>query len=94
MNMSVTEQQKAYHLRKLRTRCHRMDLNRDGYLSREDFELMAKRLVGNASGITKEKTEETRHSSTMRCPLSVVSEQNFVKTVACCMKCLGQKLPQ
>ncbi len=36
----------------------------------------------------------TRHSSTMRCPFSVVSEQNFVSTVACWMKCLGQKLPQ
>jgi Ca2+-binding EF-hand superfamily protein len=35
-----------------------MDLNHDGYLSREDFELMAKRLVEHASGITKEKTEE------------------------------------
>ena len=35
-----------------------MDINRDGYLSREDFELMAKRLVENTSGITKEKTEE------------------------------------
>ena len=58
MNMSVTEQQKAYHLRKLRTRCHRMDMNHDGYLSREDFELMAKRLVEHASGITKQKTEE------------------------------------
>ena len=58
MNMSVTEQQKAYHLRKLRTRCHRFDMNHDGYLSREDFELVAKRLVENASGITKEKTEE------------------------------------
>jgi Ca2+-binding EF-hand superfamily protein len=35
-----------------------MDINHDGYLSREDFELMAKRLVENVSGITKEKTEE------------------------------------
>jgi hypothetical protein len=33
-------------------------MNHDGYLSREDFELVAKRLVENASGITKEKTEE------------------------------------
>ena len=46
------------------------------------------RQTGHATNV------KTRHSSTMRCPLSVVSEQNFVKTVACCMKCLGQKLPQ
>ena len=56
--MSVTEQQRAYHLRKFRTRFHRMDQNHDGYISREDFELMAKRFVENTSGITKEKTEQ------------------------------------
>ena len=37
-------------------------------------------------------SNKTRHSSTMRCPLSVVSEQNFVKTVACCMKCFYPRL--
>ena len=55
--MSVTEQQKAYHLRKMRTRMQRMDINHDGYISREDFELMAKRLVEYSGEITEEKSE-------------------------------------
>jgi Ca2+-binding EF-hand superfamily protein len=55
--MSVTEQQKAYHLRKVRTRLQRLDINQDGYISREDFELMGKRLIEYSSDITKEKSE-------------------------------------
>ena len=42
--MSVTEQQKAYHLRKMRTRVARLDVDKDGVVSREDFELMSKRM--------------------------------------------------
>ena len=55
--MSPNEQQRAYHLRKMRTRMHRMDINLDGYISREDFQLMAKRLIEYTSQITKEKSE-------------------------------------
>ncbi|XP_028405358.1 luciferin-binding protein-like [Dendronephthya gigantea] len=55
--MSVNEQQKAYHLRKMRTRMHRMDMNHDGYISREDFELMAKRLIEHTCDITEEKCQ-------------------------------------
>ena len=35
-----------------------MDMNNDGFISREDFELMAKRLVNSAGQISKEKTDE------------------------------------
>ncbi len=42
--MSLTEQQKAYHLRKMRTRVARLDVNEDGVVSREDFQLMSERL--------------------------------------------------
>ena len=35
-----------------------MDMNNDGFVSREDFELMAKRLVGNSGKISKEKTDD------------------------------------
>jgi hypothetical protein len=34
-----------------------MDINHDGFISREDFELMAKRLVEYTKEITKEKSE-------------------------------------
>ena len=34
-----------------------MDINHDGYISREDFELMAKRLVEYTGEITEEKSE-------------------------------------
>lgn len=58
INMNFTEVQKAYHLRKMRTRVYRMDVNHDGYISREDFELMAKRLVENTCEINEKKREE------------------------------------
>ena len=38
---SLTEKQRAYHLQKMRTRFNRLDLNHDGFISREDYELMA-----------------------------------------------------
>ena len=43
--MSVTEQQKAYHLRKMRIYVTRMDINKDGFLSCEDYDLMIKQLA-------------------------------------------------
>ena len=56
--MSFTEQQKAYHLRKMRTRMARMDINKDGYISREDYELMGKKLA-EYSGMKGEQVEST-----------------------------------
>ena len=56
--MSFTEEQKAYHLRKMRTRMSRLDINKDGYISREDFELMGEKLAEH-SGMTKEQAEST-----------------------------------
>ena len=54
--MSFTEQQKAYHLRKMKTRMARMDINKDGYISREDYELMGKKLA-EYSGMKGEQAE-------------------------------------
>lgn len=56
--MSFTNEQRAYHLRKLRTRMTRLDINNDGFISREDYELMGKKLAEH-SGMTKEQAEET-----------------------------------
>ena len=54
--MSLSEEQKAYHLRKMRTASKRFDVNKDGYISREDVELMSERLkeYGN---LTMEQVE-------------------------------------
>ena len=43
--MSYTEKQKTYYLRKARTAVKRFDINKDGYFSGEDFELMAERMI-------------------------------------------------
>ena len=40
-----TVEQRAYHLRKMRTRFTRLDLNNDGFISREDYDLMATKLL-------------------------------------------------
>ena len=56
--MSVTEEQKAYHLRKMRTRMSRLDINKDGYISHEDFELMGRKLAEH-SGMTEEQAQAT-----------------------------------
>ena len=49
--MDATEKQKAYHKRKMRTRLVRLDKNKDGVLSLEDFELIGQRMatIGNLS---------------------------------------------
>ena len=54
--MSVTEKQKAYHLQKMKTRAIRTDVNKDGYISREDFELIAKKMEEYGE-LTKEQAE-------------------------------------
>lgn len=42
---NFTTEQKAYHLRKIRTRYARLDVDKDYHISLADFELMAKRMV-------------------------------------------------
>ena len=56
--MSLTQKQKDYHLRKMKTRMSRMDVNKDGYFSREDFEALGKRLA-EYGGLTKEQADST-----------------------------------
>lgn len=43
--MSVTEEERAYHTRKMRTRFLRMDINGDGYVTVEDYEELEKRFI-------------------------------------------------
>ena len=57
-NMSFTKEQKAYHQRKMRTRMTRLDINKDGYISREDYELIGKKLAKH-NGMTREQAEAT-----------------------------------
>ncbi len=54
--MSLTEQQKAYHLKKMRTRVSRLDVNKDGVVSRNDFEIMSEKL-SSYSKLTEEQTK-------------------------------------
>ncbi len=55
--MAYTEQQKAYHLRKIRTRAARLDITKDGFISREDYEIMSKRL-SEYSNLNEEQTKK------------------------------------
>jgi Ca2+-binding EF-hand superfamily protein len=57
--MSFTPEQKAYHLRKMRTRMFRLDINKDGFISREDYELMGIKLA-ELSGMTGEQAEAAK----------------------------------
>ena len=57
--MSLTQKQRAYHLQKIRTGYTKKDINKNGYISREDFELMSNRLVAETSGMTKEQVDAT-----------------------------------
>ena len=52
--MSITQKQKDYHLRKMKTRITRLDINKDGYISREDYVLMGKQLAEYGK-LTKEE---------------------------------------
>ena len=42
---SLTVEQKAYHLRKMRTRFTRFDVNKDGHITLDDFRIIANRVV-------------------------------------------------
>ena len=57
--MSYTEEQKAYFLRKMRTRLSTLDINKDGHISNEDYELMGRRLAEH-SQMTEEQAEATK----------------------------------
>ena len=59
--MAYTEQQKAYHLRKMKTRAARLDINKDGFISREDYEIMSKRL-SEYSNLTEEQAKKIHDS--------------------------------
>ena len=57
--MNLSEKQKAYHLRKIRTVVKRLDIDKNGYSSREDIELMAEKLIDYGK-LTKEEAEFVR----------------------------------
>ena len=57
--MSVTAEQKAYHLRKTRTRMARLDANGDGFISQEDFGAILDRIAAKIKA-PKERVEATR----------------------------------
>ena len=60
---NYTDEQRAYHLRKMRTRYRRLDMNNDGFISREDYELMASKLIEHGK-MGKEHAESTRKAFT------------------------------
>uniref|UniRef100_UPI0037550875 EF-hand domain-containing protein n=1 Tax=Salmonella sp. s51933 TaxID=3160127 RepID=UPI0037550875 len=55
----ITEAQRAYHLRKMRTRMLRVDVIGDGYLTREDYEEMGIRMA-EISKMTEQQAKKTR----------------------------------
>jgi Ca2+-binding EF-hand superfamily protein len=57
--MDPTDSQIAFRLRKLRTKFARFDVDKDGYMSKEDFELMAKKMI-EMSNATGEQAESCR----------------------------------
>ena len=57
--MSFTERQRAFHLRKMRARLRRLDYNEDGYISREDYDLMGRKLA-EYSEMTDEQADSVR----------------------------------
>jgi Ca2+-binding EF-hand superfamily protein len=59
--MSLTEKQKAYHLRKMRTCTKRFDTDKDGYYTIEDVELMSERLKEYGK-LTNEQAERARQA--------------------------------
>jgi Ca2+-binding EF-hand superfamily protein len=59
MSEKLTEKQRAYHLLKMHTRFIRLDVNKDGFISWEDFESMAGKLI-EYSKTGKEHAESTR----------------------------------
>ena len=54
--MNPTDSQIAFRLRKLKTHFNRLDIDNNGYISREDYELLAKK-VNELSKATGDKAE-------------------------------------
>ena len=89
---ALTEKQKAYHLLKMRTRAIRTDVNNDGYLSREDFELIAKKM--KEYGELTEEQYEAKHKGFMsmadasglkpgvKIPIEVAAKKNSEKLLS------------
>ena len=44
----LTEEQKAFRIRKMKTRFRVLDVNRNGFVSTEDFDELAKRFIEKA----------------------------------------------
>ena len=59
--MSYTEEQIAYFLCKERTCISTLDVNKDGHISNEDYQLMGRRLAEH-SQMTQEQAEATKRS--------------------------------
>jgi Ca2+-binding EF-hand superfamily protein len=57
----LTDKQREFHLQKMRTRFNRLDLNHDGFISREDYELMGTKLQEYGK-LDEEKAERTRNA--------------------------------
>ena len=55
--MSLTEEQKAFQTRKMKTRFTQMDINGDGYISVEDYRELEKRFIeyGKLSGEAEQR---------------------------------------
>ena len=53
---SYTSEEKAYHLKKMQVRFSRLDVNKDGFTSREDFDLVAKKMTEFAK-LNKEQSD-------------------------------------
>ena len=55
--MSLTVKQKTYLLRKMKTRFEQMDIDKNGYLSVEDYQELARHLIkyGKLSGEDEQK---------------------------------------
>ena len=58
--MSLTEEQKAFRLRKLRTCFARLDVDGDGYITTEDYKEMAKRFIEQGKLDDKKGKEITK----------------------------------
>ena len=56
----MTEEERAYHTRKMRTRFLRMDINGDGYVTVEDYEELEKRFI-EYGNLTAEQEQSMKH---------------------------------
>ena len=57
----LTQKQRAFHLQKMRRRMNTLDVNRDGFISREDYEQMATKLSYYRE-LSEDKAQLTRNA--------------------------------